>query len=548
MVKLLSPLKWAVVFCSCSYSYAGPVQVPGLQVPASAAANQEAVKDIFLQSYNAYSQFAFGHDSLLPVSKSFVDDRNGWGATIADALGTMSSSQDLFDQALDFVSKVDFRESNTPSSVSLFETTIRYVGGMISAYELSGKQHQILVQQAQQLVDKMVFSWVEPNQTIPFGEIFFSNNTPIVAVNNVAEAGTLDVEWSRVTLYTGNQTYTKLSEGSVRTIANLAHDLKTLGLPPQLVDPTDDMFVDAFLTWGGGTDSYLEYLIKYARITNTDDNLFADSWHAAVDSSIKILQRTSTVGDHIYLADWNAGEILLEGSHLACFQGGNWIFGGKLLNNQTIVDIGLELVDACWNTYASTETGIGPETFAFIAQDGTFSQPTAQELAFYQEHGFWITSTTLGPSDYIQRPEVLESNFYAWRATGDTKYLDRAASAITSFQKFLVAKETNGFAGLNDVNDFNAGLEDDTESFWFAEVLKYLYLTFDDPQNISLDNFVFNTEGQVFEAPPAKAVYGSGTPRSASGQFQTKTSDGLPLPVISPDPLVTIKPGPMNGQ
>lgn len=59
------------------------------------------------------------------------------------------------------------------------------------------------------------------------------------------------------------------------------------------------------------------------------------------------------------------------GSHLACFNGGNWIYGesvqldpvviliilaigGKLLNNDTIVQIGLELVDGCWNTYAST--------------------------------------------------------------------------------------------------------------------------------------------------------------------------------------------------
>ena len=30
-----------------------------------------------------------------------------------------------------------------------------------------------------------------------------------------------------------------------------------------------------------------------------------------------------------------------------------WI-GGKLLNNQSIVDVGLALVDSCWNTYAST--------------------------------------------------------------------------------------------------------------------------------------------------------------------------------------------------
>lgn len=42
--------------------------------------------------------------------------------------------------------------------------------------------------------------------------------------------------------------------------------------------------------------------------------------------------------------------------------------GGKLLNNQTIVNTALQLVDACWNTYASTATGIGPERFAYISQ------------------------------------------------------------------------------------------------------------------------------------------------------------------------------------
>jgi mannosyl-oligosaccharide alpha-1,2-mannosidase len=69
---------------------------------------------------------------------------------------------------------------------------------------------------------------------------------------------------------------------------------------------------------------------------------------------------------------------------------------------------------------------------------------------------------------------VLESNFHAWRVTGDTKYLDRAAGAIASFNKYLPA--TVAFAGLNDVNSANGGLIDDMESFWFAEVLKYLYV------------------------------------------------------------------------
>lgn len=70
------------------------------------------------------------------------------------------------------------------------------------------------------------------------------------------------------------------------------------------------------------------------------------------------------------------------------------------------------------------------------------------------------------------RPEVLESNFYAWRVTGDAKYLDRAASAINSFNKFL--KTNAAFSGLDDVNNANTARLDTMESFWFAEVLKYL--------------------------------------------------------------------------
>jgi mannosyl-oligosaccharide alpha-1,2-mannosidase len=84
------------------------------------------------------------------------------------------------------------------------------------------------------------------------------------------------------------------------------------------------------------------------------------------------------------------------------------------------------------------------------------------------------------------RPEVLESNFYAFRSTGDPKYLERAKIALDSFNRVLAINDA--YAGINDVNNSTGGgFIDDTESFFFAEVLKYLYLTFDDPNYISLD-------------------------------------------------------------
>jgi mannosyl-oligosaccharide alpha-1,2-mannosidase len=116
-------------------------------------------------------------------------------------------------------------------------------------------------------------------------------------------------------------------------------------------------------------------------------------------------------------------------------------------------------------------TGIGAEVFGYISSDGDFNgkgSPDVDQQAFYDKHGFYITA-----ADYILRPEVLESNFYAWRVTGDPKYLDRAKQAIGSFTKYLETP-SGGYSGLFNVDSVVSERVDDQESFWFAEVLKYL--------------------------------------------------------------------------
>ncbi|KZS96315.1 glycoside hydrolase family 47 protein [Sistotremastrum niveocremeum HHB9708] len=510
---------------------AGNVQKSGLQLPASAATNKAQVVTMFTDAYSVYQKVAFGHDDLEPVSLSFDDSRNGWGATIVDGMSTMlvMGLTDLYQQAVQFAGTIDFNQSNVPSeTVSVFETTIRFVGGFLSAYQLNGEQDKILLEKAQQVADKLAFAWVG-NNDVPFGELNFTTNEPIVAASNIAEAGTLTLEWTLLSQLTGNQTYADLAQKSVKHIASLGTQLP--GLAAQGIDPSSGEAVGSYVTWSGGSDSYFEYLIKFPRLFPNSDPIFATTWLTAVDSSIKTLKKTSTVGGHVYLADFDGTQIRHIGSHLACFHAGNWILGGKLLNNDTIVDVALELADACWNTYASTATGIGPETFAWISSDGSFTggdAPSASDLSFYSKNGFYITG-----SDYILRPEVLESNFYAWRATGDTKYLDRAESAIESVNKFL--EVNNAFAGINDVNNANGGggFIDDTESFFFAEVLKYLYLTFDDPNHISIDEFVFNTECHPFKAGPAEINISHSPPKTSP---LPSSPLNLPLPQISPNP------------
>ena len=60
--------------------------------------------------------------------------------------------------------------------------------------------------------------------------------------------------------------------------------------------------------------------------------------------------------------------------------------------------------------------------------------------------------------------------------TGDEKYQARAASAVATFQKYLRIP-TGGYAGIRDITEPDpkaASYINITESFWFAETLKYL--------------------------------------------------------------------------
>ncbi|CAE6493384.1 unnamed protein product [Rhizoctonia solani] len=506
------------------------IQKADLKLPSDAAAKRQDAIDLFTSTYADYKKYAWGHDSLTPLNKSFIDDRNGWGATIVDAMSTMKimGLEGLFIEAVNFSSTIDFNRSKTPDKVSLFETTIRYLGGLISAYELGGKTDQALIDRAREVGNKLSNGWQGTND-FPYNNLDFSTDVPVIEESSrasvrlfnlamvssalttklpiyIAVAGTLILEWSKLADYTDNKTYLELAERSMRRIGT--NDSPLPGLPAQGINPSNGQPVGDYITWGGGSDSYFEYLIKYGRLTNNASPEWTSRWLTAVDSSIRYLAQTAvntSVPDLLYLGDYTGGRVRHISSHLACFHGGNWIMGGRLTGNDTIVQYGLRLTDACWNTYEKTGTGIGPEVFAYVGPDGGYTggpAPSANDADFYRENGFYIYN---GYAYYDLRPEVLESNFYAWRATGDIKYFNRAVAGLESIKKYC--RPGVGVAGIWDVRSTNSGYIDHTESFFFAEVIKYIYLTFDEPNKFSLDNYVFNTEAHPFEAPSPLESY-----------------------------------------
>jgi len=124
-----------------------------------------AVKEAFEHSWKGYREYAWGHDELAPMTKSSREKFGGWGATLVDALDTMwiMGLRKEFEDALEFVEKLDFTYA-TESQIKVFETTIRYLGGLLGAYDVSEHNYPILLEKAKQLGDVLFGVFDTPNR------------------------------------------------------------------------------------------------------------------------------------------------------------------------------------------------------------------------------------------------------------------------------------------------------------------------------------------------------------------------------------------------
>lgn len=177
-------------------------------------------------------------------------------------------------QQLEFIATIDF--TKTSETVSLFETTIRYLGGLISAYDLlkgpyadmivDQKHAQLvdtLLKQAEALAVRLSFAFGTPTG-IPANNLNFDTNTSTDSSNGIATIGTLVLEWTRLSDITGKKIYGELAQMGESYLLNPkpARGEPFPGLLGTNVDIRTGQFLDSSGGWGGGTDSFYEYLIK----------------------------------------------------------------------------------------------------------------------------------------------------------------------------------------------------------------------------------------------------------------------------------------------
>lgn len=126
---------------------------------------QRAVRNAFQHSWNGYKTYAWLRDELTPISGGHKSSLGGWAATLIDSLDTLliMGLDEEFEAALEAVHYVDF---STPkiATVHVFETTIRHLGGLISAYDLTEGKHPILFEKAQELGELLYGAFDTPNR------------------------------------------------------------------------------------------------------------------------------------------------------------------------------------------------------------------------------------------------------------------------------------------------------------------------------------------------------------------------------------------------
>ena len=201
----------------------------------------DKIREAFKHTWKGYREKAWLHDELRPVSGAFRDPFCQWAATLVDTLDTlwiMGLEQD-FKEAVDAINQLDFTTSPR-KDIPVFETTIRYLGGLLAAYDVSGGKYDVLLKKAVELGDVLMGAFDTPNR-LP---IMYYYWRPTFATNPhragtrvvMAEIGSLSVEFTRLAQITKENRYYDAVARITNEFDTWQNSTKIPGLWPRSVD------------------------------------------------------------------------------------------------------------------------------------------------------------------------------------------------------------------------------------------------------------------------------------------------------------------------
>ncbi|KAI9744441.1 MAG: hypothetical protein M1818_001970 [Claussenomyces sp. TS43310] len=422
----------------------------------------------------------------MPLSGGNGDPFVGWAATLVDGLDTLyiMGMIDEFENALKALAQIDFSKPNA-ERVPVFEITIRYLGGLLGAWDISGHQYPILLEKATQLGD-FIFGAFDTESGIPVPYYWWQDHGAgkLAGENGVlvAQIGSLSLELIRLSQVTGNVKYADVVQRITDQLEETQNKTALPGMWPSQADCRGPKlsFSSLAFTLGAFADSVFEYLPKTHVLLHpaSSSQQYLNMYRTALSSfSNNLFFRPNLPNnpDILFPGSLSASSapprLDTEVQHLACFVGGMVGLGSRITDSPEELDIAKKLTDGCVWAYENTPSGIMPEIFHVdkCADPGSCRWNG-------EGNGF----RNVDDSSYQLRPEAIESVFIMYRLTADASWQDKGWKMFKAITKHTRTDIAN--ARLENVMDTNPAKQDSMESFWLAETLKYFYLLYSAPE------------------------------------------------------------------
>ncbi|XP_026466391.1 ER degradation-enhancing alpha-mannosidase-like protein 2 [Ctenocephalides felis] len=434
---------------------------------------REEVRQMFQHAYNGYLKYASDYDELRPLTCDGVNTWGSYSLTLVDALDTLAvmGNYTEFRRAVDIIiSKANF---DTNINVSVFETNIRIVGGLISAHLMSFRAgidiepgwpcNGPLLRLAEDVARRLLPAFNTPTG-MPYGTVNLRYGVPEgeTSITCTAGVGTFIIEFGALSRLTGDPIY---EEVALNALHSLYKHRSSIGLFGNHIDVLTGRWTAQDAGIGAGVDSYYEYLVKGAIMLQRPELMHM--FNEGYKSINKYLRKDDW---HIW-ASMNKGQVTLP-----VFQSLEAYWPGvlSLIGDTKNAMKTLHNYHSVWKQY-----GFTPELYNIAAGEAGTNR-----------------------ENYPLRPELIESVMYLYRATQDPYLLQVGEDILRSIQHS--AKTSCGYATIKDVR--NHQRENKMESFFLAETTKYLYLLFD------TNNFIHSRgqHGQIIDTPNGKCIIDTG--------------------------------------
>lgn len=255
--------------------------------------------------------------------------------------------------------------------MGIFETGIRYFGGLLGAYDLSGDK--LLLERAVELATILGKAF-NTASGLPSDRMNPGSTSDIkLATVSSAEVGSMALELIRLSQVTGDRQWFDLAQRAMEYIAERVAPRSTfepmlpLSFQP---DAALDNSLSGTFAWGGLIDSYYEYLIKtYLLLRGSPvSKIYQDLYQRSVNKSREVIfRRTKVVPgmEMLIIGKYDYQHVIPEVEHLTCFAGAMLGLGAQLLDEPNDMVDAQDVTKTCYWLSAATGSGMQPESAEF---------------------------------------------------------------------------------------------------------------------------------------------------------------------------------------